>query len=93
MAENRNEVITFKVDRSLLEQLQGIPNRSEFIRSALLRQLGNVCPLCRGSGVLSPAQKRHWEAFARDHRVEECGECHELRLTCDHATSGEEASS
>lgn len=89
MAPRRDEVVTFKVDRDLMKKLENIPNRSEFIRSALRRALENVCPLCRGSGTLSRAQRQHWESFSRDHSVRECDTCHELRLTCGRAEDGD----
>jgi hypothetical protein len=78
----RLEVVTFKVDASLMEALKGIPNRSAFIRDSILAALENTCPLCRGVGFLNPDQKRHWESFARNHHVEECGDCHALHLVC-----------
>ena len=76
------EVVTFKVEASLLEAMKRIPNRSAFIRSAILGALESACPLCQGTGCLSPNQKEHWEAFAADHAVEECDDCHELHLVC-----------
>ena len=75
-------VITFKADTSLLEALRNIPNRSEFIRAAILSALDNHCPLCAGTGVLTPNQKKHWQTFAADHPLRECDECHEIRLVC-----------
>ena len=33
------EVVTFKADGSLLKAIEGIPNRSQFIRSAILAAL------------------------------------------------------
>ncbi len=81
----KDEVITFKVDEALAGQLAGIPNRSEFIRSAVLRALENACPVCNGVGILSPAQRRHWEAFAEHHRMQECDDCHERYLVCEAA--------
>jgi len=84
MAKHRTkgEIVTFKVDESLLEAMKGIPNRSQFIRHALLVALDSVCPVCRGTGSLTPNQRKHWEAFATDHTLEECQECHEVRLVC-----------
>lgn len=76
------EVVTFKVDADLLDAMRGIPNRSAFIRQALLSALDSVCPLCGGTGVLTPKQKEHWDAFARDHELAECDECHELHVVC-----------
>lgn len=83
MATRKAEIITFKADESLLAALRGVPNRSEFIRTALLRALENVCPLCGGTGALTPKQREHWEKFARHHAVEECDECHEFHLVCE----------
>lgn len=84
MSKQKSDIITFKADDSLVEALRQIPNRSEFIRSALLTALENMCPLCQGRGALTPAQKRHWEEFMRDHTVEECTDCHEVHLVCAH---------
>jgi len=86
MAGKKQEVITLKVDRSLAEAMEGVSNRSRFIRDAILAALENVCPLCMGTGILSPQQKTHWVSFARDHRVRQCPNCHERHLTCDHET-------
>ena len=82
MNRNKAEVITFKADESLREAMKGIPNRSEFIRSALLAAMDSVCPLCKGTGILTPNQKQHWTTLAKDHSIEECGECHEVTMVC-----------
>ena len=79
---SKADVITFKVDDSLLHAMGGVPNRSEFIRAAVLAALDSTCPVCKGTGILTPNQKRHWSAFAADHAVEECRECHEFRVVC-----------
>lgn len=84
MRENRTETVTFKVEPSLLEAMEGIPNRSEFIRSAILAALDGACPLCKGTGILTPRQREHWQRFSEDHSVEECQRCHEMHLTCTH---------
>jgi hypothetical protein len=80
----KEEVITFKVDERLSKAMSGVENRSAFIRDAILAALGNTCPVCRGSGILSVAQKQHWEEFTRHHHVEQCGDCREEHLVCDH---------
>jgi len=76
------EIITFKVDEGLLKAIKGIPNRSEFIRGAVIAALGVVCPLCSGSGMLSSNQKSHWEEFAVDHSIERCDDCDEPFIVC-----------
>ena len=53
------------------------------IRAAVLTALDSACPLCKGTGILTPNQKRHWQAFTRDHPLQECQDCHELRLICE----------
>ena len=88
MAGRKEQVITVKVDRSLMAAMQGVPNRSRFIRDAILAALDNVCPLCTGTGKLTPGQREHWEAFAASHSVEQCPDCHEMHLICSHG-SGE----
>jgi len=83
MKKHKSEVITFKADEALSEELKHIPNRSAFIRAAVTSALAATCPLCQGAGFLTPKQKDHWESFAKDHMVEECGECHEMYLICN----------
>lgn len=80
--KRKEEVITFKIDRDLLEAIKGIPNRSEFIRSAILSALGSICPLCNGTGLLTPKQRDHWKDFSNSHSVERCKDCDELILVC-----------
>lgn len=83
MASPKHEVITFKVERSLAAAIRLLPNRSSFIRSAILAALEHACPLCQGTGILSPEQKRHWGAFAEHHRVTQCRDCDAVYLECD----------
>lgn len=87
MKHQRQEIITFKVPESLREAMKGIPNRSEFIRSAVLAALDHVCPLCRGTGILLPNQKTHWNEFAKHHHVAECRTCHAVHLVCPSSPS------
>jgi hypothetical protein len=79
----KQEIITFKVDEPLLEAMNGMANRSEFIRAAILSALDNVCPLCKGSGIMSPDQRKHWATFAEHHAVAECADCHAVHLVCE----------
>jgi hypothetical protein len=82
MKNSRPGIITFKAHPSILEALRGVRNRSEFIRNAILAALDSACPLCKGTGILTPNQRKHWQSFAASHAVEECDDCHELRLVC-----------
>lgn len=78
----RTEMMTFKAGPSLKAALRAVPNRSEFIRSAVLAALDKSCPLCGGAGVLSPEQKRHWDRFAEDHKMKVCGRCDAVHIAC-----------
>jgi hypothetical protein len=82
MLRNKDEVISFKVGSALARAIRRLPNRSEFIRAAVLSAMDHACPLCQGTGIMSPEQKKHWDAFARDHTVKHCQECDALYLTC-----------
>ncbi|RJX28655.1 MAG: CopG family transcriptional regulator [Desulfarculus sp.] len=82
MKKNRPEVVSFKADPALVKAMEGIKNRSEFIRAAILAALDGVCPLCQGTGILTPAQRQHWEKFSRRHRVDRCATCEATHLVC-----------
>jgi len=81
----KQEIITFKADEPLRDAMAGIPNRSEFIRAAILSALDSVCPLCKGGGILTPDQRRHWLEFSQKHALEECEDCHAMYLVCEAA--------
>ena len=84
MSRKKTEIVTFKADGALLEALESVANRSEFIRSALMSALDGTCPLCGGAGRLTAAQKTHWNALAADHPLAKCRQCHEVHLVCTH---------
>lgn len=78
----KGDTVTFKVDGQLLEILQAMPNRSEFIRNAILTSLDKTCPLCCGTGVLTPAQSKSWDTLSETHEIKKCTNCNETHLTC-----------
>lgn len=82
MARKKQEIITFKADESLIDAMRGVHNRSEFIRNAVLAALDSACPVCGGTGILTPNQQKHWQSFASHHDLSECDECHEVHLVC-----------
>lgn len=81
--KKKEEIITFKADEALAGLLRTFPNRSDFIRRTLLQALGNECPLCNGSGTLTPNQMNHWETFSQHHCIDKCETCNEFFLSCD----------
>jgi hypothetical protein len=92
MKPRKQDIITFKVDEPLREAMRGVPNRSEFIRGAILSALNSVCPLCKGSGILTPDQRKHWLTFAEHHAVAECEDCHAVHLVCEAGTGTKQPS-
>ena len=86
--KHTQEVITFKADESLLHAMKGIRNRSEFIRSAILSALDSICPVCKGTGVLTPCQRDHWQSFAENHSAEQCEVCSTVHLVCASGKGG-----
>jgi hypothetical protein len=83
----KTDLITFKVEPALAELINRVPNKSEFIRKAILGALDCICPLCQGAGVLNPAQQGHWKRFTEHHRVETCADCRSAYLQCDASLS------
>ncbi|MEW6515484.1 MAG: CopG family transcriptional regulator [candidate division FCPU426 bacterium] len=83
MRAPKQEIVTFKLDRQLHQDLCRIPNKSEFIRSAIQTALSGTCPLCQGSGKLTTHQRRQWRAFTRQHAVRTCKSCQALHVRPD----------
>ena len=79
----KQTIITFKADETLAEALQTVPNRSEFIRNAILTALDNGCPLCQGTGILTREQQKHWAEFLAHHSLAKCEKCHAIHLVCE----------
>ncbi|MBA7716679.1 hypothetical protein ES703_125754 [subsurface metagenome] len=84
MTKNKDEVISFKVDSALARAIKRIPNRSEFIRTAILSALEHNCPLCQGTGILTPDQNKHWEEFSEHHALKQCSDCEAVHLVCEY---------
>ncbi len=81
-SEKKSAVITFKAEDELLSALEKVPNKSQFIRAAVLNALAETCPLCGGAGFLNERQLKHWKNFERGHRIHRCGRCSGLEIEC-----------
>lgn len=86
----KQSVVTFKVDEEMSLALERIPNKSEFIREAVLAALDESCPFCGGTGMLNPHQRKHWANFLKEHRLEHCKECNGIKIHCKHHEHDEE---
>jgi hypothetical protein len=52
----RETVVTIRVDGHLAGILENLPNRSAFIRDAIIHALARQCPSCGGAGVVPAAE-------------------------------------
>jgi hypothetical protein len=68
-------MVAIKVPEDLAEFLDRLPNKSEFIRSAILSQLQMTCPLCDGSGTMPTGLAGHFKPILKRHGSRKCGRC------------------
>jgi hypothetical protein len=69
------KIVSFKVEPALAEFLASLPNKSEFVRQAVLAQFGMTCPLCTGSGVVPRGIGDHFADAFRQHATRPCAGC------------------
>ena len=77
MARPKPKLIAFKAEEELAELLDRLPNKSEFIRRAVLSQIGMTCPLCLGVGNVSRGVGTHFTPVIADHMTYPCAACGE----------------
>src|SRR5947209_6803766 len=70
-------VVAFKVEQKLAELLDKLPNKSAFIRKAILAQLGMACPLCNGTGVVPRGLHDHYATLLNQLKSKQCDSCGE----------------
>ncbi len=80
--KKKERIFTFKTDDKMADNLDDIPNKSEFIRKAVQTALEQNCPLCSGTGTLTQQQQKHLEEFFTFHSLQECDECHAVHFVC-----------
>src|SRR5689334_13687735 len=71
----KSQIVAFKVDADLADFLDRLPNKSEFIRRAILAQFNMTCPLCSGSGVVPSGIHDHFEHVIEHHSSRPCEKC------------------
>jgi hypothetical protein len=74
-APQKKNIVAFKVEDDLAEFLNNLPNKSDFIRKAILAQFGMTCPLCVGSGVVPRGLHEHFKPVIEDHAHRACEKC------------------
>jgi hypothetical protein len=84
----KSQIVAFKVEEELAEFLDKLPNKSEFIRRAILAQFGMTCPLCTGSGVVPRGIHDHFKPVIAGQNTRPCEKCKSevtIPLTADGA--------
>ena len=71
----KSRTVAVKVEDELADFLDRLPNKSDFIRRAILAQFGTACPLCAGSGQVPAAIGEHYGPVLRQHRERACLKC------------------
>jgi hypothetical protein len=71
----KSEIVAFKVDGDLAAFLDKLPNKSEFIRRAILAQFNMTWPRCPGSGVVAAGLHNHFEHVIEHHASRPCEKC------------------
>jgi len=71
----KSTIVAFKVEDELAQFLDNLPNKSEFIRKAILAQFGMTCPLCVGSGVVQKGVHDHYKPVIDAHDTRPCEKC------------------
>jgi hypothetical protein len=72
---HKPKVVAFKVEEKLAEWLDKLPNKSAFIRKAILSQLGMACPLCNGTGVVPRGLHDNYAAVLSQLKSKQCDGC------------------
>ncbi|MBL8797907.1 MAG: hypothetical protein JNM56_28675 [Planctomycetia bacterium] len=68
-------VVAFKVEEELAELLNKLPNKSAFIRKAIVAQLGMTCPVCNGKGVVPRGLHDHYLSMLQNFKKKPCAKC------------------
>ena len=76
MSQAKQTVVSFRVDQHLAEVLNSLPDKSTFIRDAILRRFYTTCPFCRGRGVLPQVILDWLRTRLPDYPAVECTCCH-----------------
>jgi hypothetical protein len=71
----KSRTVAVKVEEEVADFLDRLPNKSDFIRQAILAQFRMACPLCTGSGTVPRGLGGHYGPVVRKHRVKKCEKC------------------
>jgi hypothetical protein len=67
--------VSFKVEPELASMLNGLQNKSDFIRKAIMDQFAIACPLCAGRGFVLKAIRDHFAPLIEAYLARACAHC------------------
>jgi hypothetical protein len=73
--KSKQRVVTFKVEEDVAAFLDEMPNKSDFIRKALLSMLLEPCPVCKGKGSVPRSLRRDLELLFEKQQFVPCAFC------------------
>src|SRR3569832_2692358 len=73
--QSMQRVVTFKVEEEVAAFLDAMPNKSDFIRKALLSALLEPCPICNGKGSVPRSLRHDLERIFRKQEFVPCSFC------------------
>jgi hypothetical protein len=87
--KGKQRVVTFKVEEEMAAFLDDMPNKSEFIRKAILSALMEPCPVCQGKGSVPRSLRRDLETLFEKQQFVPCSYCgYEFPLDQEKARRG-----
>ena len=73
--QGKEVVVAFRVDRHLAEELDRLPDKSNFIRGAIERAFHVACPVCEGRGTVSHETAVYLGGILAKEKAERCPCC------------------
>ena len=71
----KQRIVTFKVEDEFASFLDSMPNKSEFIRKALLAALMEPCPVCNGKGSVPRSLRADLQKIFAEREFVPCSHC------------------
>ncbi|MEI6234014.1 MAG: hypothetical protein WCT04_13240 [Planctomycetota bacterium] len=71
----KQRIVTFKLEEEFAGFLDTLPNKSEFIRKALLAALMEPCPVCNGKGSVPRSLRADLQKIFAEREFVPCSQC------------------
>ena len=73
--KSKQRIVTFKLEEEFAAFLDTLPNKSEFIRKALLAALMEPCPVCNGKGSVPRSLRADLQKIFDEREFVPCSYC------------------